>query len=251
MGVSTKAWGPHAWGFLPGICRAVDLHIEGNGGDEVLRMAFVKILLQLKHIVPCIYCRRSITGFFKVPQTNPRLVYKTGGAPTFAAWIYNIHECVNKKLFWQQAKQDVTNIWSWLGYQPSLESVTYRMPDEPIWWFHFFTFMYYVMCDYPKAEDDDMYTRGRSIRHILRQIAQALYIMNYPAGVLMIDVLKSTHLESTFDKNLKSRMAYVQHVQRSMHLKGGVLVPDAAEIQGVCEHAIVGCDPNDTTRVGC
>lgn len=245
MGVKTKAWGPHAWVACHGLAHAIDLFLQSHPKDTVLHQIAVDHWAQCNQRFPCVYCRVSTTKFMTRDRTNPHRIRRARGAGSFAYWMYSIHECVNMKLFWQTVKIDVTKVWEqWFGYQPSFEDVKYVSPHQPLWWFHFFTFVYYVMCDY------DM-ERSTSIKQYLPEVARMLTHMGYTSGVQLSWALEHVQLPDTFDKDRAARIMYVQSVQRAMRLAGGVSIPSPDMIDFVCQRAIVGCDPKDQSKVGC
>lgn len=236
MGVRTKAWGPHAWKFIHGLCKSVD---DSNHEIDIM----VNFLTNLNQVLPCIYCRKSMGKFVKATNTNPKL------AKSFAKWAYLIHERVNKKLFWQDVSVNSKNVWKWLGYQPDFTQVLYILPDNPQWWFHLFTFTYYIICDYPENKRSPRVTH---IRKFLFNVAKILTKMNYYNGMKLQYALENVKIPDDFDTSLHSRCVYIHNIQLYMRLEGSAIIPlDTRDIQYVCENAIVGCDPNDKNKVGC
>lgn len=247
MGVKTKAWGPHAWVFYHGLCQALDQYVAAWGvkaSQQVIALA-IETIGKAYLRAPCIYCRRSMKTFLSTPATDLNLLYHPNGPKSFAQWAYRMHECVNRKLFWQQVKTDPASIWTyWLGYQPLFAEVHYTQPAEPLWWHSLFTFAYYSVCDY----DDE---RSAALTTFLPETAHLLREMGYHTGEQLHHALQQVQRPADFGSNRGSRIDYIQHVQRAMHLQGGVSVPRSVWIDQVCQHAIVGCNPLDTTKVGC
>lgn len=243
MGVFTVAWGSHKWHFIHGLCHALDKYRKII--DEVATIEFLK---RSKYRFPCIYCRRSYTGFLTQPRTNldqPPLSYYE--------WSYYIHERVNMKLFWQAVKkQEWDRVWTyWYGYQPSVVDTTPPYIDTPKWWYHTFTFAYYMMCDYPKPEDEDMNERRSAIREFFVELGALLSSMSLITGIQLQLATQRVPLPASFDTDQESRLGYVRDLQCYMNTKGNLRIPILKEIHQICQRAIVGCDPQDQTKVGC
>ena len=243
MGVRTKAWGPHTWKFLHGFCLVVDQYLEEHPDDTKTRNLVVDCLNSLKYVVPCVYCRQSLTKFVRRGATRlPNL--RKGGS--FAFWAYKIHECVNRKLFWQQVKMNPDKIWIFEDYQPDFDQVEYTTPDSGKWWFSFFTFCYYVMCDFPKPAEK---RRFKEISLFLPRVAKILRSVGHPNGRHFCTLLNKSGL--TPRSRLTDRIKFIHTVHSNMKLKNGTSIPSPTDIEKVCSYAIVGCDPSDTNRVGC
>lgn len=248
MGVKTKAWGPHAWKFIHGLCKSIDDGLTHTNNSHLLEDA-INIFRELYLVLPCIYCRHSLRQFLDERRTNVRLVGEKNAPSSFSEWIYLIHERVNKKLFWQDAKTQPDKLFGkWLGYQPDMGSVDYVFPDTPEWWFHMFTFTSYVFCDYPSKKE---HMRRKVVRTFMNSLSVILCKLNIPSGFQFKFAIQRTALPKDFDTSLQSRIGYVVDIQNTMRLSGGVLCPSADEISSVCEYAMVGCDPFDKKRVGC
>lgn len=210
-----------------------------------LQTSIMWVLQAFKFIVPCVYCRVSYTTFISTGVTNlnefPRV--------SMCQWIYWMHENVNRKLFWQQVRQDVTQIWKWNGYQPQLQDVQYTLPSSSQWWFHTFTFAYYVMCDYPKESDPDYEERAEAIQQFFPRVAYILQQLKEPSGSVLRTSLRLSQSKAEFD-TLPQRIAFVRQVENWSRTTNHVLLlPD--DILRVCQQAIVGCDPKDKNKTGC
>lgn len=213
----------------------------------------VTFMMNFENRVPCIYCRRSLTGFLRTDKTNPARIGRSVGAGNWSQWIYRVHESVNKKLFWQQVQKDVRMIWSWYGYQPACEDVKYVRPDTAEWWYHTFTFAYYMMCDYPlaTATDSESSVRRDQIKRFFHDLADLLERIQHATGTALRDVLNSVSIPREFDTLLRSRIHYVRDIQSRMRVVRGMCVSNADDIASICSYAIVGCTQHDPLKVGC
>jgi hypothetical protein len=245
MGVKTKAWGPHAWNVIHGLCKAVDNYILTRGQKVLLIRKMRRLLTNLTMILPCVYCRRSYHQF-----TNKELDTKISSKNTkqgFSEWAYRIHQKVNWKLFWQQVGVDPSSIWNvWYGYQPSITQVTYLLPSSSEWWFSLHTFCCYVMCDYPDVHDVE--SRRLPIHGFLSEIASVLKILNDPNGTIMIHSLDITEIPIDFDANRLARIKYLEQIWQNMGLTNAV---QSESMDMLCQYAVIGCNPRDSTKVGC
>lgn len=94
--MNTWIWGPPAWKFL---------HTLSFSPAAVSRPADVASFVEsVQHVLPCVYCRDSYTGF--LPQLQQRFgplpeVVRTKGLPQ---WMYALHDMVNAKLDKQLAE---------------------------------------------------------------------------------------------------------------------------------------------------
>ena len=238
MGISTKTWGPHAWVVYHGLCRALTLQKRSD-----LKHMAARVLARFQQQAPCIYCRRSMAKFLKMKGTNISRLGKTGGPETYE-WAYLMHQRVNWKLFWQDVKtMERDRFWKkWWCYQPAQQNVQYYLPNTPQWWYSFFTFAYYAMCDYePKRE--------MHLRKLLPEMGELLEVMGYPGGVQLNLVLQDLVLDTS---SLESRIEYVYSAHRAMKPMFDTCdLSTAEDVTELCKHAIVGCGMTDKTKVGC
>jgi len=89
-GMLTTVWGPGLWHFLH--------TMSFNYPDEPTKenkLHYMKFIYQLKHILPCKYCRINLKKNFKFfPLTNDHL----NSRETFSKYIYKLHEIINNML---------------------------------------------------------------------------------------------------------------------------------------------------------
>ncbi len=83
--MDVKLWGPSAWRLFHMIAETYNPTNKKNVHD---------FFMNLKSILPCIYCRESIGKFLKKSPITPSLE----NAEKFQLWLYNLHNKVNKKL---------------------------------------------------------------------------------------------------------------------------------------------------------
>ena len=88
--MDTRFWGPSGWKMLHLI--TFDYQFETNA------IAYAKFFESLPYILPCKFCRASLTDYYRqYPFLNSN---KTNMNPDLdlKKWMYNIHNCVNDKL---------------------------------------------------------------------------------------------------------------------------------------------------------
>lgn len=85
--MDTKAWGPDAWDLLHCI---VNNYPETNTQSQ--KTKYSRFFNNLQHILPCIYCRQSLTKFYEQYPMNMK------SSREFNKWFFKIHNCVNNKL---------------------------------------------------------------------------------------------------------------------------------------------------------
>jgi len=89
-GMLTTVWGPSLWHTLHTISFNYPIHPSKNE-----KIQYKKFILQLKHILPCKYCRINLTENFKcLPLLHKHMKNRT----TFSRYIYDLHELINKML---------------------------------------------------------------------------------------------------------------------------------------------------------
>ncbi len=98
-GMSTKEWGPHAWGFLfTCIMGTYPVKIDNSYAHWYIRDAFKSMLTNMSIIMPCIFCRESYKQFIYELPIDEYLV----GRIELMYWLYLMKDKVNKKLIEQE-----------------------------------------------------------------------------------------------------------------------------------------------------
>lgn len=88
--MDTRFWGPCGWVLLHGIVNNYT-EIKTINKKEKYKLFFSSLPL----VLPCIYCRRSLTDYYnELPLTDD--ILKDKGK--LCKWIYKIHNKVNEKL---------------------------------------------------------------------------------------------------------------------------------------------------------
>ena len=88
--MDTRFWGPDGWRLLHSIARGYPAKPTREEKD-MYRLFFNS----LKYVLPCIYCRMSLTQYTKeLPLTDEYLT----NPESLSKWIYLIHNKVNAKL---------------------------------------------------------------------------------------------------------------------------------------------------------
>jgi len=89
-GMLTTVWGPSLWHFLHTM--SFNYPIEPTKEQQREYMHFI---FQLKHVLPCKYCRMNLKKNFKaVPLKMSNMKNRF----TFSKYIYDLHEHINKML---------------------------------------------------------------------------------------------------------------------------------------------------------
>lgn len=91
--MDTRFWGPSGWNLLHNIT----LNYVPNDKNKKM---YENFLQSLPYILPCIYCRRSLTEYYlQFPLNNRRSSCNPlSSNENLNLWLYNIHNCVNEKL---------------------------------------------------------------------------------------------------------------------------------------------------------
>jgi len=89
-GMLTKVWGPCMWFFL----HTISFNYPVNPTEED-KKNYRNFILDLKHVLPCKYCR---INFKKNLKKNPLTMKNMKNRETFSKYIYYLHEDVNKML---------------------------------------------------------------------------------------------------------------------------------------------------------
>lgn len=96
--MDTRFWGPDGWRLLHSVARGYP--DSPTNQDRLLYKAFYN---SLKYILPCIYCRMSLTQYTtELPLTDNYLA----NSRELSRWIYLIHNKVNAKLRKQELLKD-------------------------------------------------------------------------------------------------------------------------------------------------
>jgi hypothetical protein len=96
--MDTRFWGPDGWRLLHSVARGYP--DEPTSQD---RRIYAQFFNSLQHILPCIYCRMSMTQYTReLPLTGSYL----DGPRQLSLWIYKIHNRVNAKLRGQGLLKD-------------------------------------------------------------------------------------------------------------------------------------------------
>jgi hypothetical protein len=101
-GAATSKWGPSCWDFLfTSIIGRYPFAIDKNNKEHLLlKKEFKTLLLNLKNILPCIFCRNSFKIFITELPIEPYLI----GRVQLMYWLYLIKDKVNTKLINQEKK---------------------------------------------------------------------------------------------------------------------------------------------------
>lgn len=141
MGVRTKDFGPYAWRVLEAMANQYD-----EMPSTRLRYVFGQFLYLLGFLLPCVFCRVSYREFISGlnPNTDISSMLKLNRAKLL---IYNLHECVNEKLYQQSLEQPSPKPRVRLDFS----EVKFGTTETKCFWEAFLIFMGYVMCDYRES----------------------------------------------------------------------------------------------------
>jgi len=89
-GMLTTVWGPPLWHFL----HTMSFNYPINPTEENKKY-YKNFILNLRYILPCIYCRKNLINNLK---KKPLLMSYMKNRDTFSRYIYELHELVNKML---------------------------------------------------------------------------------------------------------------------------------------------------------
>tara|TARA_Y100000389_G_scaffold205125_1_gene263611 strand:+ start:13672 stop:14280 length:609 start_codon:yes stop_codon:yes gene_type:complete len=89
-GMLTTVWGPSIWHYL----HIVSFNYPINP-KQIEKQKYREIILNMKHTLPCKYCRDNLTKNF---QRKPLLFKHMKNRETFSKYVYELHEIINKML---------------------------------------------------------------------------------------------------------------------------------------------------------
>jgi len=132
--MDTRFWGPSGWKLL---------HVATFFYEPALKHQYDAFLETIPYILPCKFCRTSLTDFYEEHPFKPALDSKE----SLIKWMYIIHNCVNNKLRSQNLnrntnptlKQVVTQYNTWLAEARPLHRLS-----------TFWDFLFAVAYNHPK-----------------------------------------------------------------------------------------------------
>ena len=83
--MDTRFWGPSGWKLL---------HQATFDYCPSKRILYGRFLETIPYILPCKFCRTSLTDFYALHNYKKAL----SSQPALVKWLYDIHNCVNDKL---------------------------------------------------------------------------------------------------------------------------------------------------------
>ena len=87
--MDTRFWGPDGWKLLHSITENYP-----TAPDKKDKDLYRKFFLSLPYVLPCIYCRKSLTDYMKELPLKGNLESRN----KLCLWLYRIHNKVNGKL---------------------------------------------------------------------------------------------------------------------------------------------------------
>jgi hypothetical protein len=199
MGIDTRFWGPSGWQLFHLIA------FRSKHPEEVL--------LDMKDILPCPFCRESTAKFMK--ESPPSAPY--------GKWLYTLHNKVNAKLR-GQAEDDPTVIDP--GLDPAFEEVEAKYKSMKPTAIPGRDFLMAVAYNYPETpEPRDMSTQREFLHHLadaypfedLRKVVQAYVSEHEPALQSQRAYTKWMHgllvrLAKATRSSIRSYRGYMAHV---------------------------------------
>lgn len=93
--MNTKYWGPGGWTFLHTITYNYPVKIDAANSEHQSLKKYTKQLFEnLRHTLPCKYCRESFKKFLREHPIDSSL----GSRRALTCWLYDVHNRVNDKL---------------------------------------------------------------------------------------------------------------------------------------------------------
>ena len=181
--METRFWGPSGWKLLHLITYGYPQ--QPTLGDKHTYGLFFN---SLKHILPCKYCRLSLTKFYKQLPVEEHLASKD----TLTTWIYKIHNKVNNKL----RKQGLIKIPN--PKKPEVDKIYEKLIDNPCqipgW-----DFIYCMIFNFPKDKDIVPFDRLNGYITFFSYIGKVIPCNEYSRE--FIKVVKDDPIENNFETN--------------------------------------------------
>ena len=194
--MDTRFWGPDGWKLLHTITENYP-----NKPDKKQRELYKKFFLSLPFILPCIYCRNSLSGYMKELPLIDNLSSKN----KLCLWLYRIHNKVNNKLKNQglnkKKNPEYKDIRSF--YKNYLYTINKNnCIDAPGW-----EFLYSIVFNYPVSKKD--FDKKRYEQHLI-------FFLTYPEIIpfrkiqpLLVKKMGETEVEKALNKrSLLKRFLY-------------------------------------------
>jgi hypothetical protein len=226
--MDTKFWGKDAWTFL---------HCIANNYPEIVKQSqknnYFKFFNNLQHILPCIYCRQSLTAFYE------RIPMNTENNKEFNTWFFKIHNAVNNKLRKQGGQQTVNPRQGIINkYYSHYMSRSISDSKYPGW-----DFIYSICTNYPKhvSVNDPKYRYYRRFFSYLQEV------IPYPA---MKKEYKKYLQKKPIQAHLKTRAALIdwfynfENSCQSCHEKMPTLTATKNKYEkyrAVCDNKLASC----------
>lgn len=122
--MDTRFWGPAGWQLIHHI--AEEPHSTAKD-----RAAVAEWFRLLPYVLPCKYCRASLTDYLKAQPLTPAILAEPA---TFTRWAYDIHNRVNAKLRCQGLLQTPDPAWITVRDHYKAEHATLCEPRPLLGW---------------------------------------------------------------------------------------------------------------------
>jgi hypothetical protein len=120
--MDTRFWGPAGWQLI---------HHIAQEPHEKDRAAVADWFRLLPYVLPCKYCRASLTDYL---EAQPLMPATLGSAAAFSRWTYDLHNRVNAKLRGQGLLQTPDPAWPTVRDRYKTEHATLCKPRPLLGW---------------------------------------------------------------------------------------------------------------------
>ena len=225
--MDTRFWGPDGWKLLHSVVERYPSRPTAT--DKETYKIFMN---SLKHVLPCIYCRRSLDEYTQNLPVDNFLKNKT----SLKKWLYRIHNMVNDKLRKQGLNdkpdpsfEDVDKFYK--NYVKEINSA--NCVNMPGW-----NFIYSIIFNYPVKRKDI-----ETIRYV-----NYVIFFTYLGKVLPFDKVKEEYKNNINKVNFEDIMSTRNKFKKwffnlEKHIK--------ALIDGNCMKYSDRCDLIEMYRAGC
>lgn len=181
--MDTRFWGPCGWVLLHGI---VNNYSENNNSNK--KEEYKLFFNSLPYVLPCIYCRRSLTQYYQELPLTDEILNNKG---TLCKWIYDIHNKVNEKL----RSQGLNN-----KKDPSFSSVCKKISKKDYCKINkCWNFLYSIAMNYPEEKKNISLSVKTQYYHFFYY-----FMLLFPNNNLSFKMLEY-HRQQGLLKNLENR----------------------------------------------
>lgn len=191
--MDTRFWGPCGWNLLHNLAFAYPDNPNKKNKED-----YSSFLETLPYVLPCIYCRRSLTEYYKeLPITSDVLSNKKN----LCYWLYQIHNKVNDKLrnqklinysnpsfkiicqYYKNKKQcNINSCWNFL-YSIAMNYPLQQSQISIGLKYFYYQFFYYFMHLFPNIKVKERTLRYNSIFHLNDFLSNRVTLLKWVYGI--------------------------------------------------------------------